>query len=82
MTINEIAEEIKEIKTLLYHLQSTPIKTHLKTKEACEFLSVSPNTLKNICAENNIPPKQIDGSGSNYYRVKDLENLFTQGREN
>ena len=82
MNIDEISKQLKQIEAKLDHLQSTPVKTHLKTRDACEYLSVSPNTLIKICAENNIPPIQIDGSGSNYFRFKDLENLFTQGRQN
>lgn len=82
MTIDELYKQLKQIEAKLDYLQSTPVKPYLKTKDACEYLSVSPNTLKKICAENNIPPEQIEGSGSNYYRTRDLLNLFTQGREN
>lgn len=75
MTTNEeIFKLLVRIEGKLDQVQSTPIKTHLKTKEACNYLSVSANTLNKICAEYGINPKPI--GGSNYYRVSDLEKLF------
>jgi hypothetical protein len=75
MTTNEeLFKLLVQIERKLDLVQSTPIKTHLKTKEACNYLSVSPNTLTRICAEHGIDPKPI--GGCNYYRVSDLEKLF------
>lgn len=74
ITNEEIFKILVRIEAKLDQLQSTPIKTHLRTKEACNYMSVSPNTLTKICAEYGIEPKPI--VGSNYYRVSDLEKLF------
>jgi hypothetical protein len=52
------------------------VKPYLKTKEACNFLSVSPNTLTKICAANGIKPLEVKGSGLNYYKAGDLISLF------
>jgi len=75
MTNEELFKMLIRIEGKLDYLQSIPVKTHLKTKEACEYLSVSPNTLIKICAENDIYPKPI--GGANYYKVSDLERLFS-----
>ena len=80
MTIDELAEELKEIRSLLYLSKSTPIKTHLKTKDACDYLSVCPNTLMKICIHYNIIPQKI--CGVNYYKVSDLDNVFRAGKIN
>lgn len=75
MTNEELFKMLTRIEGKLDYLQSIPVKTHLKTKDACEYLSVSPNTLNKICAENDIYPKQL--GGSNYYKVSDLESVFS-----
>jgi hypothetical protein len=54
------------------------VKPYLKTKEACNFLSVSPNTLTKICAANGIKPLEVKGSGLNYYKAGDLISLFNE----
>ena len=74
MTNEELFNLLVRIEGKLDQLQSTPIKMYLKTKEACNYLSVSPNTLTKICVEYGIYPITI--GGSNYYRVSDLEKLF------
>ena len=78
MTTDELLNQLKRIEAKLDNTLSIPTKSHLKTKDACDYLSVCPNTLTKICIEYGIEPRQI--CGSNYYRVKDLENLFTQDR--
>jgi hypothetical protein len=59
-------------------MHSEPTKPYLKTKEACNFLSVSPNTLIKICAANGIKPLEVKGSGLNYYKAGDLISLFNE----
>jgi len=79
---DELIERLKLIEALLGQFLSIPQKPFVKTKEACEYLSVCENTLKKICAANGIKPLEVKGSGSNYYRIRDLESLFTEGRQN
>jgi hypothetical protein len=71
-----IIERLQSIETLLERIVSSPVKPYLKTKEACNFLSVSPNTLIKICAANGIKPLEVKGSGLNYYKADDLISLF------
>jgi hypothetical protein len=80
MTIDELFKQLKQIDAKLDHLQSTPVKTHLKTRDACEYLSASQNTLMKICIHYNIIPQKI--CGVNYYKVSDLENVFRTGTTN
>ena len=42
-----IIERLQSIETLLERIVSSPVKPYLKTKEACNFLSVSPSFPKN-----------------------------------
>ena len=63
---------------MLERMHSEPVKPFLKTKEACNFLSVSPNTLTKICAANGIKPLEVKGSGLNYYKAGDLISLFNE----
>jgi len=80
MTNDELLKQLKQIEAKLDHLQSTPVKTHLKTRDACAYLSASQNTLMKICIHHNIMPQKI--LGVNYYKVSDLENLFADDRHN
>lgn len=69
--INELRDLIrKEVK----RAATLPPKTHLKTMDACEFLSVSPNTLTKVCAEHGINPVRL--GGCLYYAIEDLNRLF------
>jgi hypothetical protein len=77
MTIDELFKQLKQIEAKLDLLQSTPVKTHLKSRGACEYLSTSQNTLMKICIHYNIIPQKI--CGVNYYKVSDLENVFRTG---
>lgn len=76
----DINERLERIETLLNKQQMTPPRTHIKTKDACGYMSVSPNTLNKICIENNIYPVKI--AGCNYYKISDLEKLFDEARVN
>ncbi|NBU05288.1 MAG: DNA-binding protein [Sphingobacteriia bacterium] len=80
MTIDELFKQLKQIDAKLDHLQSTPVKTHLKTRDACDYLSVCPNTLMKICIHYSIIPQKI--CGVNYYKVSDLDTVFRAGKIN
>jgi hypothetical protein len=80
MNFDELYKQLKQIEAKLDHFQSTPVKTYLKTRDACEYLSVSQNTLMKICIHYNIIPQKI--CGVNYYKVSDLENVFRAGKIN
>ena len=82
MNNDELIERLKKIEAMLERIMNPPVQPYLKTKEACKFLSVSPNTLTKICAANGIKPHEVKGSGSNYYKANDLLNLFTQDNNN
>ncbi len=73
--LTRIEKKLDRIERKLEHFQSIPVKTHLKTKEACEYMSACPNNLKKICAEFGINPKPI--GGAKYYKVSDLESVFS-----
>ena len=79
---DELIERLRRIEVMLDHTLLNLSRPFVKTKEACEYLSVCENTLKKICAANSIKPMEVKGSGSNYYRIRDLENLFTEDRQN
>lgn len=76
MSNDEIGKLLNRIETMLINIQNMPAKTYLKTKEACQYLSVSQNTLTKICGEYGINPKKI--GGCLYYPVQDLNRLFEQ----
>jgi hypothetical protein len=77
MSNEKIAEKLIEIEKILLGMKNDSLKlekTHLKTKDACEFLGVSQNTLLKICVEHEIYPVKL--SGLNFYTVEDLKSLF------
>lgn len=78
MTNEELFKLLKQILAKLDHLQSTPVKTHLKTRDACEYLSVCENTLMKICIQNNIYPVKL--SGLNYFALSELKSLFNHDK--
>jgi|688.fasta_scaffold233079_2 hypothetical protein len=78
MNNDELIERLQRIESMLERMHSEPTKPFLKTKDACNFLSVSPNTLIKICAANGIKPLEIKGSGLNYYKAGDLISLFNE----
>jgi hypothetical protein len=78
MNNDELIERLQRIESMLERMHSEPTKPYLKTKEACNFLSVSPNTLTKICAANGIKPLEVKGSGLNYYKAGDLISLFNE----
>jgi hypothetical protein len=80
MTIDELFKQLKKIEAKLDLLQSTPVKTHLKSRGACEYLSTTQNTLNQICIDYNIIPEKV--RGVYYYKVSDLENVFRAGKIN
>lgn len=49
-------------------------KAWLRTKEACEFLSVGSSTLQNYRQKGLLTPKKVEGTL--YYCRKQLTNLF------
>lgn len=79
MNEHQLQSEFEKFKLQIPQLIAVALaninnRTHFKTKEACEFLSCSPNTLNAICIQYQIYPKKI--SGSNYYSKSDLERVF------
>ena len=78
MQTDEIIKMLNQIEKKIEHLDSKFTKPHLKTKDACEFMSCSPNTLNKICIEYDIYPIKI--AGVNYYNISDLQNLFNVSR--
>jgi hypothetical protein len=78
MSIEKIEERLISIERMLSGIMQKqnqkPEITHLRTKDACEYLSVSENTLMKICVHNNIYPVKI--SGLNYFSLSDLQALF------
>jgi hypothetical protein len=78
MSIEKIEERLIAIERMLSGIiqnqKQKPEITHLRTKDACEYLSVSENTLMKICVHNNIYPVKI--SGLNYFSLSDLQALF------
>ena len=78
MSIEKIEERLISIERMLSGIMQNqkqkPAITHLRTKDACEYLSVSENTLMKICVHNNIYPVKI--SGLNYFSLSDLQALF------
>jgi len=51
-------------------------KAWLRTKEACEFLSVASSTLQNYRQQGLLTPKKV--GGTLYYCRKQLSNLFNE----
>lgn len=78
MPTDEIFEKLNQIEKILVNLNSKNYKPFLKTKDACEYMSCSKNTLIKICIDNELYPIKI--SGVNYYKLSDLENLFSVAR--
>jgi len=53
-------------------------KAWLRTKEACEFLSVGSSTLQNYRQQGLLTPKKV--GGTLYYCRKQLSNLFNDNQ--
>ena len=74
----EIYALYKELVELLNRIETPqPViqRKQLKTSEACKYLDCCKNTLDKICLEYNIPVFKI--CGVKYYRIEDLDNLFS-----
>ena len=81
--LDDVKTELNELKKIIDTLTKTIMTprlepTHVKTKEACNFLKCSRNNLIKICANNDIRPVKIKGCGENYFRVTDLKRAFPE----
>lgn len=81
MSIEEIKEQLDQIENILNvvlkilnHTNNVPFNEYLRTKEACRFMNMSPNTFTKMCVNYQIYPKKIDGS--HYYSINDLKSVF------
>lgn len=81
MSIEKIEEQLDQIKEVLNVLlkqmsqkDNVPVNEFLKTKEACKYMNMSPNTFTKMCVNHQIYPKKIDGS--HYYSISDLKSVF------
>ena len=81
MSIEKIEEQLDQIKDVLNvllkqmsQMNNVPANEYLKTKEACKFMNMSPNTFTKVCVNHQIYPKKIDGS--HYYSINDLKSVF------
>jgi hypothetical protein len=81
MSSEEIQEQLVQINDLLNvllkimsQMNNVPMNEFLKTKEACKYMNMSPNTFTKMCVNHQIYPKKIDGS--HYYSINDLKSVF------
>ncbi len=81
MSIEKIEVQLDQIKDVLNvllkqmsHMNNVPVNEYLKTKEACKYMNMSPNTFTKMCVNHQIYPKKIDGS--HYYSINDLKSVF------
>lgn len=81
MSIEKIEEQLDQIKDVLNvllkqmsQMNNVPTNEFLKTKEACKYMNMSPNTFTKMCVNHQIYPKKIDGS--HYYSINDLKSVF------
>jgi excisionase family DNA binding protein len=74
--LNELTEELKEIRRLL---EARSPATYLTTREAAAYLRISVSTLQKRTAENAIPFIKQNGK-NNLYLVKDLDTYLLQHR--
>ena len=81
MSSEEIQEQLVQINDVLNvllkimsQMNNVPMNEFLKTKEACKYMNMSPNTFTKMCVNHQIYPKKIDGS--HYYSINDLKSVF------
>ena len=79
MNVDDVKNELNEVKNTLSQLVKAielPAmkRTHVKTIEACYYLSCSKNTLIKMCGHYGINPMKV--LGENYYAIADLERVF------
>jgi hypothetical protein len=81
MSSEKIEEQLDQIKDALNvllkqmsQMNNVPMNEFLKTKEACKYMNMSPNTFTKMCVNHQIYPKKIDGS--HYYSINDLKSVF------
>ena len=81
MSSEEIKQQLDQIINVLNvllkqisQMNNVPVNEYLKTKEACKYINMSPNTFIKMCANHHIYPKKIDGS--HYYSINDLKSVF------
>jgi hypothetical protein len=81
MSSEEIQEQLVQINDVLNvllkimsQMNNVPTNEYLKTKEAREYMNMSPNTFTKMCVNHQIYPKKIDGS--HYYSINDLKSVF------
>lgn len=71
--LQELQIQVQQLSRLI----GQPVKEKLKTKEACEYLGISENTLRARCIENQVYPEK--SGGLNYYKVSDLKRILNGG---
>jgi hypothetical protein len=79
MNADDVRRELNEVKdtlSLLVKAMELPAmrRTHVKTSDACYYLSCSKNTLIKMCGHYGIHPMKV--LGENYYAIADLERVF------
>ena len=79
MNVDDVKNELNEVKNTLSQLVKAielPAmkRTHVKTSDACYYLSCSKNTLIKMCGHYGIHPMKV--LGENYYAIADLERVF------
>ena len=81
MSIEKIEEQLDQIRELLNvllkqmsQMNNLHVNEYVKTKEACKYMNMSPNTFNNMCVNYQIYPKKINGS--HYYSINDLKSVF------
>ena len=81
MSIEKIEVQLDQIKDVLNvllkqmsQMNNVPVNEYLKTKEACKYMNMSPNTFTKMCVNHQIYPKKIDGS--HYYSINDLKSVL------
>ncbi len=81
MNVDDVKNELNEVKNTLSKLVKAielPAmkRTHVKTSDACYYLSCSKNTLLKMCGHYGIHPIKV--LGENYYAIADLNRVFAR----
>jgi hypothetical protein len=74
LQLDQINELLNVLVKKMNQMNNVPMNDYLKTKEACKYMNMSPNTFTKMCVNHQIYPKKIDGS--HYYSIYDLKSVF------
>ena len=72
----QILDAINKLQDEFSELRNQPTRKWLKTKEACEYLGISPNTLKALRIDLN--PSLV--MGTYYYHIDAINALMDANR--